>query len=63
MLKSRIRAVCHSLIFMFGAVVGVLACHTDLKGIVEFKHLVFILLATIMFSFTQTQGWFASKSQ
>ena len=63
MLKPRIKAVCHSLIFMMGTAVGILACHTDLQDLFELKHFAFIFVATAMFSFTQLPGWFSKKSQ
>ena len=63
MLKPKIEAVCHSMIFMLGTAVGIFACHTDLNGIVQFKHLAFALVATVMFSLTQFMGLFSKKSR
>lgn len=63
MYKRRTEAICHSLIFLLGIVVGIFTCHADFKNLIEVEHAVYAIMATVFFSFTQFTGLFNRKSQ
>jgi hypothetical protein len=63
MSKLRTEAVCHTLIFLLGTIVGIFACHTNFKGLIEVQHAVYAIIATVFFSFTQFKGLSNKKSQ
>jgi hypothetical protein len=63
MSKLRTKAICHTLIFLLGTMVGIFACHTDFKGLIEPEHAVYAIIATVFFSFTQFNWLFNKQSQ
>jgi hypothetical protein len=50
--RQTLRAICSTLVFMLGTIVGTLVGHTEVASLLDPQHLIVILIASAVFFLT-----------